>query len=332
MPIKTSLKRMLILLIPLLLGSTGFGQQMALQSQFLFNEYTINPAVAGYDGYTRINLSGREQWLGLPQSPKTHIASFQTRLLNSSYIVRKNPIRKNALRPSKMARVGLGAMVFDDRTGLISRTGFQITYAYHIPFQESQLSFGISAEGYQFKLNKDGVELNDPNDPYYLAYDFDAFVPDANFGVSFITRELSVGFSVHHLFQSALKLGNKGNNNYQTLRHYFISGGYKLVLSDDWLLHSYVLLKATNKFNSYQSDISSTLFFKNTYWLGLSYRTPKFIIIKAGVKIDRLYIGYAFDHSMDNLSRYSIGTHEFSLAYKFGGSIRRYRWLDHDLY
>ncbi len=313
-------------------GTLGFGQQMALQSQFLMNEYLINPAIAGDDGYTKINLSAREQWLGLPQSPKTHIASFQTRLLNSSYILKKNPIRKKNLKPSKMARVGLGGMIFDDRTGLISRTGFQFTYAYHIPFQESQLSFGLSAEFYQFKLNKDRITLHDPDDPYYLNYDFASFIPDANFGVNYMAVNFNAGFSVSHIFQSALKLGNKGNTNYQLLRHYYIHGGYKWVLADDWLINPYILLKATSKFNSLQSDISVTAFYKNTYWFGAAYRTPRFIVIKAGIKIESVYIGYAFDHSMDDLSYYTVGTHEFQIAYKFGGSPRRYRWLDHKLY
>ena len=71
MPLKKYLKPALVLMALFFMVSIGQAQQMALQSQFLFNEYTINPAVAGYDGYTRINLSGREQWLGLPQSPKT---------------------------------------------------------------------------------------------------------------------------------------------------------------------------------------------------------------------------------------------------------------------
>jgi len=324
----------LFIMLTLLVGLNfrASGQQMSLHSQFLMNEYLVNPAVAGHDGFSKVNLTAREQWLGFPQSPKTHSASFQTRLLNSSYIVKKNPIRKKNLKPSKMGRVGLGALVFDDRNGLISRTGFQITYAYHIPFRESQLSLGISAEGYQFKLNHEDVVLADPDDPDYLIYDPAVFIPDANFGVYYLAKDYSLGFSVYHMFQSSLKMGKTGENDYQMLRHYFMTGGYTLDLRNDFLLQGYLLLRTTNTFRSFQSDISVTAFYKNSYWFGLSYRTANTIIIKAGLKIEQLNFGYAFDYNINSIRKYTYGSHEFTAAVKFGGNARRYRWLNHNLY
>ena len=323
----------LLIFIALLIQNENiFGQQMSLHSQFLMNEYLINPATAGYDGYSKVNLYAREQWLGFPQSPRTHTASFQTRILGSSYITRKKSIRKKSSNMSKMSRVGLGGMVYDDRSGTIARTGFQFTYAYHIPFRESQLSFGISAEAYQFKLDKSAITLYDQDDPYYMNYDHAFFVPDANFGVYYLARNYNFGFSLYHLFQSAMKLGKEGNNDYQALRNYYITGGYKLDLRNQFLLYGYILLKATNKFNSIQADISVTGFYQDTYWVGLSYRTINTLIIKAGFKVDNFYFGYAFDYNFNSIRKYTYGSHEITAAVKFGQSARRYRWLNHNLY
>ena len=329
---KRNIGLLLICIALLIYQEDGLGQQMSLHSQFLMNEYLVNPAVAGYDGYSKLNLSAREQWLGIPQAPKTHSVSFQTRLLNASHISRKKSVRKKYTTKSKLSRVGLGAMIIDDRTGPIARTGVQFTYAYHIPFKESQLSFGISAEGYQFRLRKEDIHLYDEDDPYYLNYDFGTFIPDANFGAYYLAGNYNFGFSIYNLFQSGLKLGNTGNNDLRTLRHYYLTGGYKLDISRNFYLHGYTLIKSTNKFNSVQADLSVTAFLNESYWLGLSYRTTNTLIIKIGFRIDNFYFGYAFDHSFNSISSYTYGSHEITATVKFGSSARRYRWLNHDLF
>ena len=310
----------------------GLGQQMSLHNQFLMNEYLINPAVAGYDGYTKLNLSAREQWVGIAQSPKTHSVSFQTRLLNSSYIDRKKSVNKNSQSKSQMSRVGLGALFIDDRTGPIARTGVQFTYAYHIPLKESQLSFGVSAEGYQFSLRQQDISLYDEDDPYFMNYDFGTFIPDASFGAYYLASNYNFGFSMYNLFQSGMKIGNKGNNDYRALRQYYLNAGYQQDISRNFFLYGYALLKATNSFNSIQADLSVTGFIFENYWVGLSYRTENTIIIKAGFKIDGFYLGYAFDYGFNSISTYTSGSHELSLAFKFGNKARRYKWINHDMY
>ena len=75
-----------LLLLGSLLLTNAFGQQLPVYSQYMMNMFLINPAIAGADGYTSVNLTAREQWLGLPDSPSTQALSFQTRLLKRSYI------------------------------------------------------------------------------------------------------------------------------------------------------------------------------------------------------------------------------------------------------
>jgi len=110
-------------------------QQLPIINQYMIDPYQINPAFAGYDGFMNINLTAHEQWVGLDNSPKTHAVTFHTRLYEQSFIQKENPVKKNRRRPFRGGRVGVGGAVYDDRLGLISRTGFQITYAYHIPFE-----------------------------------------------------------------------------------------------------------------------------------------------------------------------------------------------------
>ena len=128
-------------------------QQLPVYSQYMMNKFLINPAVAGSEGYTAINLTAREQWIGLKDSPKTHALSFHTRLLPDSYINKINPVRRKRMQASRDSKVGLGGYIFNDRTGLVNRTGLRFTYAYHIKIKEGQLSFGLSGNIYQYKLD-----------------------------------------------------------------------------------------------------------------------------------------------------------------------------------
>ncbi|NQU82031.1 MAG: type IX secretion system membrane protein PorP/SprF, partial [Bacteroidetes bacterium] len=60
-----------------------FGQQLPSYSQYMMNGFLLNPALAGNDGYTSINLTAREQWLGISSAPRTHALSVQTGLLKT---------------------------------------------------------------------------------------------------------------------------------------------------------------------------------------------------------------------------------------------------------
>ncbi len=126
-------------------------QQLPIYSQYVLNGFMINPAMAGYDGYTAVNLTYRQQWLGFAEAPKTYSASFQTRLYRKSHKIVSSPLnRGNMLVPSTKGRVGLGAYVLNDVNANVGRTGLSFTYAYHIILDNQQLSFGLSAKVFQY--------------------------------------------------------------------------------------------------------------------------------------------------------------------------------------
>jgi len=108
-------------------------QQLPRFSQYYFNEFLINPSVAGFDGRTTLNISARKQWLGFSDyTPQTALVSAQTRLLKKSYNLLGRNSGHKTYRKKTSGRVGLGAIVYDDQNGAIHRTGAQFTYVYHI--------------------------------------------------------------------------------------------------------------------------------------------------------------------------------------------------------
>jgi type IX secretion system PorP/SprF family membrane protein len=122
-------------------------------------------------------------------------------------------------------------------------------------------------------------------------------------------------------------LGDTGYDQYRLERNYYIIAGYDIPLNNILVLTPSTLLKMTDK-GAFQGDFSAKLYYDQTYWGGLTYRTGNAIIVMAGLRIDRIVFGYAFDISMGSIMKQSFGTHEFVFATKFGDSARRYRWLN----
>jgi type IX secretion system PorP/SprF family membrane protein len=304
-------------------------QQLPQYSQYMMNKFLINPAVAGSEGYTAFNLTAREQWIGLANSPKTYAFSAQTRVLKNSFISRGTSIRKKRPTASRSGKVGLGAYIFTDHSGIVSRTGFKLTYSYHIAFQRGQLSFGLTGSMYQFRVDKEQIRVYNPNDDLINNYNNRMFIPDTDIGIYYSDPKLYGGLSASQLFSASLKFGQGSYENFRLLRHYYLIGGYNLDVTDYLILEPSVLLK-TSEMWKFQLDVTGKFYIYEDYWAGLSYRTGAqagAVIVMGGLKVDKFYFGYSFDYTLSSIMRHSFGSHEFIIALKLGDSARRYKWL-----
>jgi len=323
---KDSYIRLFIAVSLAFISHTGFTQQLPLYSQYMMNKFLLNPAVAGSEGYTSFNITAREQWIGFKDSPKTHALSAQTRILRNSFVSRSSSIRRRGRSSSRSGKVGLGGYIFHDKTGLVSRTGLQLTYAYHIIIRKGQLSFGLSATTYQFKVDREKLRLYEQDDDLVNNFSNSIIIPDSDVGVYYSNPRMYFGLSASQLFQSSLKFGKQGYENYKLKRHYYFMGAYDFDVSDYLILEPNILVKATEVW-TFQMDLGAKLFFFENYWAGLTYRTGGAMILMGGLKVDKFYFGYAFDYSFSSIMKHSFGTHEFMIAMKLGDSARRYRWL-----
>ena len=323
------MKRVIYIFLFSLAWNLSSGQQLPLYSQYLYNKFLINPAVAGSDGYTSLNLTAREQWVGYSGAPRTYSFSFQTRMMKRSFILKQTNVKRKVYRPKTDGKVGFGGYVFSDKNGLVQRTGFQFSYAYHMWLQNStQLSWGLSATGYHYKINEREINFEDPSEPW-LNNDLrrGIFVPDATFGVYLLNAKYNFGFSADQLFEGSAKFGDSGYDSYKMNRHYYLFGSYIFSPRQYSEIEPSFLFMMSEQLKP-QVDLGLTYIFKQTIWSGLSYRTSGAIIANLGVKHDNFFIGYAFDFTLQEIQRITYGTHEITIALKFGDSTRKYRWLD----
>jgi type IX secretion system PorP/SprF family membrane protein len=324
--------------LPVIVFSFIFGASMAQQvpmySQYIMNGFLINPSFAGRDGYTTVNLTVREQWVGLAGAPSTYAASFQTRILKNSFISKSTAVRKKIVKPTKGGKVGLGGYIFNDNNGIMHRTGISLAYSYHIPLGRTggipnDLSFGLAMTAYQFAVNTTGAILNSQDDPLLNSYDRSVFIPDFNFGASFTTSKYYVGFAMTNLLRGSLVIADTSKNKTSQLGNFYLTGGVKFPLNSDWTFEPSAFIKASDMFfKSVQMDLTARMYYREDYWAGISYRTNDALIAMLGLKYDRFYFAYAFDFTLTDIRKQSYGSHELSLAVKFGESARRYRWIN----
>jgi len=328
------LRRILPAIVFSFIFGASLAQQVPMYSQYIMNGFLINPSFAGRDGYTTVNLTVREQWVGLAGAPSTYAASFQTRILKNSFISKSTAVRKKIVKPTKGGKVGLGGYIFNDNNGIMHRTGISLAYAYHIPLGRTggipnDLSFGLAMTAYQFAVNTTGAILNSQDDPLLNSYDRSVFIPDFNFGASFTTSKYYVGFAMTNLLRGSLVIADTSKNKTTQLGNFYLTGGVKFPLTPDWTFEPSAFIKASDMFfKSVQMDLTARMYYREDYWAGISYRTNDALIAMLGLKYDRFYFAYAFDFTLTDIRKQSYGSHELSLAVKFGESARRYRWIN----
>lgn len=284
-------------------------QQAPFYTQYMFNDYLINPAVSGTYNHFRIRANSRIQWMGIKDAPTTmSIAGYG---------------------PFKERDMGYGGYIYNDVTGPESRLSLGGSYAYNIAISDAwRISGGLSLGIMQYKLDGtvldiDGEFANDPALPQGVE---SRIIPDANIGFYAYTTFYFVGISAHQLF------GNKyATNEVDTAsgisrltQHVYLSGGASFILNRDFAVSPTAMLKYTSP-GQIQAELSGIVKYQRMAWAGLSYRfgasgyfNSDAISILAGYEYDsKIYIGLSYDITMSDLRQYSSGTLEVMIGYRF---------------
>ena len=292
--------------------------------------------MAGSDGFTSVNLTSRKQWVGYADGPTTYSLSFATRLLK-----RKNNVVAKKLIGARSGNVGIGGNIYSDKNGAINRTGAAFTYAYHIHFKEGQLSFGLTGSFEQVGIDKSllGSEfLNTEPAKVISAISNNVYIPDAATGVYYMYRNFYTGLSIDQIFQSGIARiyhnvvnSNSSMINYTFLRQYYYVIGYNIPFGENYNVEPFIFLRTDERGNNLV-DFTIKATYRKSFWMGYAFRTD-FIgdntsVITVGFRVNSLYFGYGFEYQNSAVSMNTYGTNELIIAYRFGDSERRYRWLD----
>ncbi len=291
------MKRLLLLIIILITGSIVYGQQLSLRSQYMNDDFLLNPAIAGTKDYNPLTTTFRRQWTGIEGAPVTQSLSYHA-------YAGKN--------------LGICGYLFNDVCGPSRRSGLNFSVAYQLKLSknnDSKLSFGLSALLFQNVFDATKLTTDIPNDIAIDNTHQSMFAPDANFGIYYyLGNKFFAGFSAHHIIQSKVDLFNTMNNITNTVnRTYYFSSGYGFNLNENFVLTPSVLFQCIETM-PYQVDFNTTISFKEAVWLGASYRHEDAVIAMIGFSKNNFNIGYSYDYSISDIQSYNSGSHEISLS------------------
>jgi type IX secretion system PorP/SprF family membrane protein len=274
-------------------------QQLPQLSQYQFNDYVFNPAVAGSRPFFELRSGHRYQWVGIQDSPRTFTLSGTT------------PLGKN---------MGLGGYLFTDNVGPTRRTGIQFSYAYHLRItDELKLSLALSGGVLQFLIDGSKIQFNDPGDPAMDDQLRGELKPDAKFGFMLYHPRYWFGAAAPQILQNKVYFVDDADQTLSVMEdHYYVTGGYRFLLGTDWKVEPSFLVKYVSPVPA-KIDITATVRYRDAFWLGASYRTNDAYCAMLGYwHKESFQFGYSYDIITSNLRNYSTGTHELMLAVTLG--------------
>ena len=274
------LRKLYVSICGWLLALTAFGQQDPQFSFFPFAPTFYNPAAAGSEGLTRVQLIYRTQWTGYQTSGGMSGAPT-TQLLTANL-------------PLTRLNSGVGIYAFNDAIGPQSNQSVQLAYAYRLPLKSGTLAFGVQA----------GV--------YNKSIDYSA-------GIHYNTIDYWVGVSLFHINAASYKLGTVDGIN-PLSRTAYLSAGYRLGVSYAVDVQPSILYKYSTEPGPQASSLDVNILgtYNNYIFGGLGYRTGEAVTAMAGLNMlanNALRVGVSVDLTTTGVSAKRSASYELMLSY-----------------
>ncbi len=323
-----------VLLIGLVLCShLALGQQRPHYTQYLLNNYIINPALSGIENYTDIKLSARNQWVGIDGAPKTFYATVHGSIDKKDF--RENATSFSMIGTNTHGNVfpeyfdamsphhGWGFTAINYATGYINRTTAYASYAYHMGLTNAlSVSAGFGAGASMVSINADKISLADPNDPAIGAAigKINSMKPELNAGLWLYSSRFFAGLSAQQIIPAKLELVESSLNQSALVPHMFFTTGYKFRAT----YNIYVLPSVMVRYIAALPlglDLNCRVQYQDLMWLGANFRKDDGFAAMAGFHLNqKVQVSYSYDLNKGKylLSTMNRGTHELVLGFIMG--------------
>lgn len=318
----------------------GSAQQRPHYTQYILNNYILNPALSGIENYTDVKISTRDQWVGLKGAPKTSYFSIHAPIGKGDYrtsstsfeVPGQNPRGKYYWENYTAAEPhhGIGFTMINDRTGSFNRFTAYATYAYHLGLSPTtNLAGGFSAGITNISLDKSKQDFSGVGDPYdpatgaAISGEINKIRPDIGIGFWLYSRSFFVGLSAQQIIPQKLSFSDDATfvGGGRLIPHVFLTAGYRFLASEDVNIIPSVMLKYVehSSRNNFQPELNIKAQYRDLLWLGGSYRYEDGYAAMAGINVSNtVNVGYAYDITTTSLNTVSRGTHEILVGFIFG--------------
>ncbi len=286
------MKKLSTLLLFVVVSGSLKAQLDPLYNQYQFNQLMVNPAYAGIYNRFSAALISRLNWVGIEGAPVTNTVTIQSALKNG--------------------RIGLGALLIDDRLGVNSNTESSITASYNIQFENAKLAMGIQGglTNYRFDLSRLTLDYVDDE---RLTTGLDNYSePNFGAGIMYMNPVFFAGFSIPRLRELNVDDGVINSTRYK--RHYYFSAGYFYEFSQLTQYKITSLIRYVEN-GDISVDVALSTYIDQIIWAGLTARDLKHIGLFMSLEVSKsLRLGYAFELPTNSLIIGNYGTHEISIA------------------
>ena len=306
----------IVIALGLLLPLAAAAQDYPHYTMFMYNKLTYNPGYAGSRNALSVNGTFRNQWTGMAGAPINYNLSID------------GPVGRftKEWRP-----VALGLVVNRETLGPITNTNIGAIYAYRIRLKNSVMSFGLKAGVGLYNADYSHLNLLDQNDEMLTKDIKNAVLPNFGAGVYWSSKRFYIGLSVPEILENYF---DKDQANYPSgkqarqIRSSFLSGGYSFHVNDNVSLLPQLMLRY-NKDGKYElpvnADVNLTAILYQRLMVGATYRTDKSVEGIVHFQIaKKINLGYSYDYSLSDISRYAQGSHEFTIGFDFIKDLNEY--------
>ncbi|MCB0494657.1 MAG: type IX secretion system membrane protein PorP/SprF [Cyclobacteriaceae bacterium] len=288
------MKRYVILLILSLAALNVWAQYDPLYNQYVFNQTLINPAYVGAFDNASITFMSRAQWIGIEGAPITNSLTANTSIFDN--------------------KGGMGVSIINDQLGVSNNTEANVAFSYKVDFGDYRLAAGLQGGIVQYTYNYNELNMEFVNDPSFIPTDENFVKPNFGMGLFFYSEYYYVGLSIPRILSIKVNDGIEESTRYN--KHYYISGGIVLPLSDVLKIKPSTLIKIAN--NKVSVDLNATVLIKELIWAGILIRNFNSYGALAQMQVsDRLRIGYSFELPSTKLITNQWGTHEIMVGFDF---------------
>ena len=326
---------LLILFFSITIVSLTFAQVRPQYSQYMLNNYLLNPAITGIEDYMDVKMSFRNQWAGIEGAPTTYYVTAHTQLGWNTNIANPSKVgdKLHAFAPkdshyNRYKKIkphhAIGGAIFYDKIGIFSTSEATVSYAYHLLLTpQVKLSAGVSAGISQYAMRGSDLRLANPTDN--LATNVVISKPIVSAGLWLYSSHFYGGISITQLAGNSFDFNANAIDQGQSVRHFFATMAYKFTLAEKLTAVPSVLAKVANPL-PLTMDYNLRLLYADRIWGGLSYRpSAKGYIFMAGIHLNNTFdMSYSYDMGQNQIGRMSNGSHEITLGIRLNNKFGVY--------
>jgi len=279
-------------------------QQDPQFSQSMFTRLSYNPAYTGSHGKICATALHRQQWYGFGDgAPEISVFNFDAAI---------SPFGIDA---------GVGLSLIQDKIGFSNNLGARLSLSYRFEAWDGNLAFGANGGMINYSLTPhwvipSGTSVHSSNDPAIPQEVKNEMAPDIGFGVYYYTDAMYLGFSSTHINEPTFTPA-EGGVKPRIGRNYYLISGYNMPITDTkFELNPSLLVQSDGSLT--QISLNTHLSYDEKFWGGVSVRTDKTLTGMIGAKLfNWVRVGYSYDLSISELSKYHQGSHEIMVGFCF---------------